>query len=154
MALLDNLKIIDEEAEATMQGLANNVPQAALNVHQVLGGGCDIDLYRQCMFEELKQSGMQVLRNVSLPLKYRELSVGRAMVADFIINDETLVLIRTVQDKNDCELELRSCLKLSGKAEGFLFNFRIKDMREGILHATVQKGAVLKPETAANEVIN
>ncbi|MCB9988544.1 MAG: GxxExxY protein [Rhodospirillales bacterium] len=117
---------------------AKHVAQAALHVYHALGGGMDVDIYRQCMAEELKQGLMAVEQDVALPLIYRDLKLDRAASADFIVSDSIVVLIRTGGDMKERELELRSLLRLSGKEEGYLFNFRVPDIRKGILHARIK----------------
>jgi len=113
-------------------------------VHGILGPGLDESLYRECFYEELKYQGVPVERDVSFAIEFRGKAMEQAFHADFVVGGGALVFV-IAEDKTDLhKLQARSLLKLSGKDEAYVVNFRVPDMRSGIVRAIVQRGNVLE----------
>lgn len=69
---------------------------AAIEVHKNLGVGLLENAYETALAYELKQRGMDVKRQVSLPLKYKEVTIENAYKIDLIIENKVIVEVKAV----------------------------------------------------------
>jgi len=148
MSLISNLKIVEQEnlsKEELEKGEAGPlIAQAAFYVHSVLGPGLQENIYRECFAEELKHQGVPFERDVVFPMEFRGHKIEHAFHADFVVGGTTIVFIIAEEKSELHNMQIRSLLKLSGMNEAFIVNFRVADMRKGLMRALVQKGNVLK----------
>lgn len=146
MSTLGNLKVVEQPkptAEELAEGEAGaKIAEAAYYVHTALGPGLDESVYKECFAEELKHLGVPFERDVVFPLTFRDRTIEQAFHADFVVGGSTIVFI-IAEEKTDLHnMQIRSLLKLSGKQEAFIVNFRVPDMRGGMTRAVVTKGNV------------
>ncbi len=156
MSTLGNLKVV-EQSKPTVEELAKGeagpkIAEAAFHVHKELGPGLDESIYRDCFFEELQYQGVPVVRDVMFPIEFRGKTIEQAFHADFIVGDKAVVFVIAEEKTELHKMQIRSLLKLSGKEEAFIVNFRVPDMRKGIIRAVVQKGNVLATNKAPESV--
>ena len=146
MSKLGSLKIVeyrpDEEAKkpAGNSGLA--VAEAAAAVHSALGGGLEAGVYIRALAAELRRRGLAVEEAVGFPARLQDTVIDKAFTADMVVAEGLIVLVRTEPRSEAHGMVLASALKVTGKAEALLVNFRVPDMRQGIMRATVKKANV------------
>ena len=115
------------------------IAEAAFYVYSMLGPGLDESVYRECFRIELEHQGIPYARDVAFPMEFRGKRIETTFKADFVIGSHALIFI-VAEDKSDLHrLQIRSLLKLSGKSEAYILNFRVDDMRHGVMRASVQK---------------
>jgi GxxExxY protein len=106
---------------------------AAMKVHSVLGPGLLESAYETCLVHELGQRGLDVKRQVALPLIYDGIKLDAGYRLDLLINDRIIVELKSVDKFLPIHTaQLLSYLKLSGLKLGYLLNFNVVHMREGI----------------------
>jgi GxxExxY protein len=102
-------------------------------VHSALGPGLLESAYEACLAHELRQGGLTVATQVSIPIAYRGVSVDVGYRADLIIDDGVIVELKAVSKLAPIhEAQLLSYLKLSGIHLGLLINFHEQHLRNGI----------------------
>ncbi len=106
----------------------NNVSKIILNacikVHKELGPGLLESAYEACLEYELKKVGLDVKRQVSLPLQYDDVFIDCAYIADMIINEKVIVEIKAVKKLDDIHMaQILSYLRISKLKLGLLVNF-------------------------------
>ena len=70
-----------------------------MKVHSALGPGFPEITYQRSLAVELKENNISFLREVSLPLYYKNVEVGKRR-ADFIIEKKVLVELKAVSELN------------------------------------------------------
>jgi GxxExxY protein len=106
---------------------------AALQVHKALGPGLLESVYEECLSYELESRGLDVERQVQVPLVYRELQFDCGFRIDLLVNDEVVVEIKAVE----CVLpihtaQLLTYLKVMENRVGLLINFNVTKIKNGI----------------------
>ncbi|MBK8502454.1 MAG: GxxExxY protein [Saprospiraceae bacterium] len=113
--------------------ISDLVLQAAFNVHKALGPGLLGCAYLDCLTYEIRQLGLDVDCRKEMPLQYGDLRVNLGYAIDMMV--ERRVLIQVSQSESFSELDMakmKTYLKLSGCKIGFLVNFNVRTLKEGI----------------------
>lgn len=117
----------------TENEISKIVFDAALKVHQALGPGLLESAYEECLFYELKKSGLLIEKQKPLPLVYEEVKLEAGYRVDIIIENKFIVEIKAVDALNDIHLaQLLTYLKLSNCKLGLLINFNVSLIKNGI----------------------
>jgi GxxExxY protein len=77
--------------------VARQVVDAALAVHRELGPGLLESVYETCLAYELRQRGLNVLRQVSLPVRYKGISLDVGLRLDLVVEDRLVVELKAVE---------------------------------------------------------
>lgn len=106
---------------------------AAIEVHRTLGPGLLESAYEECLFYELEQKGLQVERQVALPIVYKEIKLDHGYRLDLLVNNQVVVELKTVEAINDVhQAQILTYMKLGGYKLGLLLNFNVKLLKSGI----------------------
>jgi len=117
----------------TENEIGNLVYDSALKVHRLLGPGLLENAYEECLFYELKKIGLKVEKQKTLPLIYENVKLDIGYRVDLMIEQKFIVEIKAVDSLNDIHLaQLLTYLKLSNCKLGFLINFNVKLIKDGI----------------------
>ena len=72
-------------------------------------------------------------REVSIPIRYKNIDLDAGFRADFIVEDMIILELKAVQTVLPVhEAQLLTYLKVTGKKVGLLLNFNVPVMKEGI----------------------
>jgi GxxExxY protein len=113
--------------------LTERVIGAAIEVHRHLGPGLLESAYEECLFWELGQAGLKTLRQVPLPVVYKEVKLDIGYRLDLVVQDKLIVELKTVEKLLPIhEAQLLTYLKLSGMKTGLLLNFHSAVLRDGM----------------------
>jgi len=105
----------------------------ALKVHKSLGPGLLESAYEECLFYELKKSGLKVVKQKALPLIYEEVKLDIGYRVDILIENKVVIEIKSVDALNDIHLaQVLTYLKLSNCKLGMLINFNVTLIKNGI----------------------
>ncbi|TND09569.1 MAG: hypothetical protein FD123_1160 [Bacteroidetes bacterium] len=105
----------------------------AIKVHKALGPGLLESAYEECLAYEIVNFGMNMKRQIAMPLIYETVKMEIGYRADLIVEDKVIVEIKAVDALNDVHLaQVLTYLKLSGCKIGLLMNFNVKVMTNGI----------------------
>jgi GxxExxY protein len=85
----------------TENELSKIVFDCALKVHQTLGPGLLESAYEECLFYELKKTGLEIQKQKSLPLIYEEVKLDVGYRLDIIIENKLILEIKSVDALND-----------------------------------------------------
>ena len=113
--------------------LTKTIIGCAMKVHTFLGPGLLESAYEECLFYELKKSGLRVEKQKPLPLIYEEVKLDCGYRIDIIVEDKIIVEIKSVESLNDLHLaQILTYLKLSKCKYGLLMNFNVLHLKDGI----------------------
>ena len=117
----------------TENELSKIVFDCALKVHQNLGPGLLESAYEECLFYELKKTGVEVQKQKSLPLIYEEVKLDIGYRLDIIVENKLILEIKSVETLNDIHFaQLLTYLKLTDCKLGMLINFNVSLIKNGI----------------------
>lgn len=117
----------------TENELSKIVFDCALKVHQSLGLGLLESAYEECLFYELKKTGLVVEKQKALPLVYEEVRLDVGYRIDIIVENKLILEIKSVEALNDVHFaQLLTYLKLTDCKLGLLINFNVTLIKNGI----------------------
>lgn len=106
---------------------------AAFAVHKALGPGLLESVYETCLRYELSQRGIAIRCQVQLPIVYQDIELDAGLRLDLLVEDLVIVELKAVEKHNPLfEAQLLTYLKLSGLRLGFLINFNVPLLKDGI----------------------
>jgi len=106
---------------------------AAMKVHSALGPGLLESAYEACLVYELEKLSLDVKQQVPLPIVYDEVKLDIGYRLDLLVNDSVVLELKAVEKILPIHTaQLLSYLKLSGYRFGYLLNFNVVSMRDGI----------------------
>lgn len=121
--------ILAEDIDQT----AKTVVDAGFRVHSTLGPGLLESAYELCLAHELSKRGIQVQRQVTIPLVYDGTELDAGYRLDLVANDSVIIEVKSVEVLLPIhQAQLLTYLKLSRIRVGFLMNFNVKMFRDGI----------------------
>ncbi|QDU57829.1 hypothetical protein Pan181_40520 [Aeoliella mucimassa] len=113
--------------------VAKQVVQAAFNVHCELGPGLLESVYEKCMTIELTRMGLSLKRQLNLPIKFRGTTIDGGLRIDLLVSDCVIVELKSVDQLAPIhEAQLLTYLKLANVRLGFLINFNVSLIKDGI----------------------
>lgn len=113
--------------------LTYNIIGCAYNVHSDLGPGLLESTYEACLEYELIQAGLNVKRQVALPVNYKDIKLEVGYRIDLLVEDKVIIELKAVENIAPIhEAQLLTYLKLSNIKTGLLINFNVKDLKKGI----------------------
>lgn len=115
------------------ESIAKKIVDAAYAVHKALGPGLLERIYEVCFCHELEIRGLKFLRQVDLPIVYDGMTFNEGLRLDVLVEDIVICELKAVDEMNPVwEAQLLSHLKLSNKRLGFLINFNVPLIKDGI----------------------
>ncbi|MDD2996519.1 MAG: GxxExxY protein [Paludibacter sp.] len=105
----------------------------AFEVHKELGPGLLESIYEECLCEEIKNKGLKVENQVYLPLLYKGKKLNKNFRIDVLVEDAVILEIKSAIDLYSVdEAQLVSYMKLADKHLGYLLNFNVALLKDGI----------------------
>ena len=113
--------------------IGSAILSAAMTVHSALGPGLLESAYEHCLAHELERAGVRVRRQVLLPLRYREITVDAGYRIDLLLEEKVVVELKAIGTVLPVHsAQLLSYLRLGGYRLGYLLNFHVERMKDGI----------------------
>lgn len=112
--------------------LSEKIIGCAIEVHRNLGPGLLESLYEKALCYEFGQVGLRYKAQVVVPILYKGTPLGEHRI-DLIVEDSIILELKAV-DKIDpiFKAQLLSYLKITGLKLGFLLNFNVPFLKDGI----------------------
>ena len=113
--------------------LSKRIISAAIEVHRNIGSGLLESAYEECLSRELADAGIDIERQVELPLNYKGAHLNCGYRLDLVVNKLVIVELKVVRRLEPIhDAQLLTYLRLSGMKLGILLNFNVLLMRDGI----------------------
>lgn len=113
--------------------IASAIVHGAYRVHDALGPGLLEHIYEACFCHELAKSGHTVARQVGVDIAYDNVVFGGGLRLDVLVDDLVICELKAVKDPHPVfDAQILSYLKLTGKRLGFLINFNVPLIKDGI----------------------
>lgn len=110
------------------------VVDAAVTIHKDLGPGLLESVYEAVLAHALSNRGLVVQRQVPISVEYSGQRFDEGFRADIIIEGKVILELKSVETmKSVHKTQLLTYLRLSGMRLGFLLNFGVPLMKDGIV---------------------
>ncbi len=118
----------------TVNELTYEIRGAIFDVYNELGPGLLESVYEEALVFELKERGLEVERQVEVPILYKGNELKTPLRLDLLIENTIIVELKSVEDmKPVFAKQLLTYLRLLDKRVGLLVNFSANNIREGII---------------------
>jgi GxxExxY protein len=118
----------------TEEGLGRAVIAAAMKVHSAVGPGLLESAYETCLIYELEKQRIGVHSQVSIPIRYEELTIENGYRLDLLVGGLVVIELKAIPAILPVHRgQLLSYLKLGGFKLGYLLNFNVAHMRDGVV---------------------
>lgn len=113
--------------------IAKKIVDAAYCIHKKLGPGLLEKVYEVCFCHELEKRSLLYKRQVDIPIVYDGITFDEGLRLDVLVENLVICELKAVDNMNPVwEAQMLSHLKLTGKRLGFLINFNVKYIKQGI----------------------
>lgn len=113
--------------------LSNTIIGCAIEVHKTLGPGLLESTYQQCLAHELKLNGVSFKLELPLPVEYKGIYIECGYRIDMLVENEIILELKSVEElKGIHEAQLLTYMKLAGMKQGFLINFNVRLLKDGL----------------------
>ncbi len=116
------------------EDIGHAVIGAAMKVHSAVGPGLLESAYEMCLIYELEKQRIGVQSQISIPIRYEELTIENGYRIDLLVGGLVVVELKAVPAILPVHRgQLLGYLKLGGFRLGLLLNFNVAHMRDGIV---------------------
>jgi hypothetical protein len=115
------------------ENLTGKILGCAYTVHSELGPGLFEKVYEECLFYELTENGLFVEKQAELSVEYKGIEIDSGYRIDLLVENKVIIELKAVKELLDIHTaQLLTYMKLSDTEIGFLMNFNVKSLRDGI----------------------
>ena len=124
----------------TENEIARVVVEAAIEVHRTLGGpGLLESVYEEALVYELKLRGLQVERQVAVPIVYKGCRLTSGLRLDLVVKGKVIVECKATRDDNPVfQAQALTYLRLMNLKLALVINFGKRLVKDGI-HRVVNR---------------
>ena len=116
-----------------VEAIGKKILDAAYTVHTALGPGLLESVYEACLAYELQKQNLKVETQAVVPVKYQDVYVETGLRLDVWVEKSVIVELKAVESMPPlCDAQLLTYLKITGCRLGFLINFNVKHLKDGI----------------------
>lgn len=113
--------------------IAKLIVDSAFTVHKTLGAGLLESVYETCLCHELEKRGLKYKRQVIVPLVYDGIKFSEGFRLDVLVEERIICELKSVEKMEKVHLsQVLTYLKLTGNRLGFLINFNVSLIKNGI----------------------
>jgi GxxExxY protein len=124
---------MDSKLSEREEYLGKEIVDCAYKVHKELGPGLLEKIYEICFCYELERKGIPYVRQIDLPVKYKGLNFNEGLRLDVFVDDLVICELKAQEQLNKLwQSQIISHLKLTDKRLGYLINFNVSLIKEGI----------------------
>ncbi len=126
------------DKSAGVEEVGRQILAAAIRVHSALGPGLLEGAYETCLASDLTRSGLMVERQTTLPLEYEGQRIEVGYRVDLLVEGLVVVEVKAVEKLVPIHLaQVVTYLRLGKFSLGYLLNFNVLHMRQGIKRIVV-----------------
>jgi GxxExxY protein len=115
------------------ENIGKAVVSAAYKVHKALGPGLLEKVYEVCFAHVLTKEGFYVQRQIDIPIVFDDIIFEEGLRLDVMVNHLVICELKALETVNPVwEAQVLSHLTLTGKRLGYLINFNVPLIKDGI----------------------
>ena len=106
----------------------------AIEVHRELGPGLIESVYEEALCHELNLLGLSVVRQQSLPIRYKGINLATPLRLDLLVASKVIVDVKSKTDILPIDKQkMRTYLKLVDCHLGLIINFNVERLIDGVM---------------------
>ena len=123
--------------------LTGIVVDLCIKIHSKIGPGCFERVYEEILYYELTKLGIEVKRQLLLPIEYEELHIEKAYKLDLLVEEKLILELKALHPLPTVSFDqIRTHLSLLNLKYGMLLNFKVSLMKDGIHRVFNNRGRV------------
>jgi GxxExxY protein len=116
-----------------IEAVFRKVLDCSFKIHTALGPGLLESVYVECLYHELKKSGLIVEKQKPLPLVYEKVRLEAGYRIDLLVEEKIVVEIKSIDAVVDIHMaQILTYMRLSECRLGLLVNFNVVHLKDGI----------------------
>ena len=113
--------------------IGREIYDIAFKLHRSLGLGLLESIYEKCFCYELERRGVFYQRQANVPIVYEGLRIEDGLRVDILVAKSVIIELKAQENYHSVwEAQLLSYLKLTGLRLGYLINFHVPLIKDGI----------------------
>ena len=113
--------------------LASQVVDIAVKIHKDLGPGLLESVYEKCFCHELSKRNIDFECQMTIPIVYDSLVIEKGLRLDLLVGNSLIIELKAQEINHPVwSAQVLSYLKLTGRRIGFIINFHVPLMKDGI----------------------
>ena len=122
-----------EPISDSLESIGKEIVDAAFSVHKNLGPGLLEKVYEIAFCHEIRKRGLKCQRQLTFPIIYDGITFEEALRLDVLVEGQVVCELKAVDLVNPVwEAQVLSHLKLTGNRLGYLINFHVPLIKNGI----------------------
>ena len=114
--------------------IGTEIIAASMRAHSVLGPGMLESTYETCLAHELSKRALRARKQIAMPPRCDDLIIEDAYRIDLLVNDLVVIEVKSVEVVHPVHRgQVLSYLRMGGYRLGYLLNFNVAHMRDGIV---------------------
>ena len=128
---VENFKFMKTKRE--LEQIATEIVDAIFQVHKEIGPGLLESVYELSLLQEFHLRNIKAKSQVSIPLLYKGVKLSKDFKIDILVDEEIIIELKAVEVLLPVhKAQIISYLKLADKRIGFLVNFNVPLIKQGI----------------------
>jgi GxxExxY protein len=120
-------------SEIEYEKIGRKIVHAAFEVHRELGPGLLESVYEICLVEELRNLHLEVQRQILLPVVFKGKVLNKEFCIDILVENSIVIELKAVEVLLPVhEVQLLTYMKLADIKLGYLINFNVPLIKQGI----------------------
>ena len=133
MQILGQNLFMIHELTAITEKLATEIVDIAIKIHKKLGPGLLESVYEKCFCYELQKRGIPFVKQKNVEIIYEDLIIDDGLRIDVLVGEQIVIELKAQEIPHEIwNAQVLSYLKLTNKELGFLINFHVRLMKNGI----------------------
>ncbi len=117
----------------TFSEISHRIIGCAIEVHKLLGPGLLESAYQKCLAHELSLNSINFQTEVPLPIEYKGVKLDCGYRMDIVVENTVILELKSVASLIPIhEAQILSYMKLANYKQGFLINFNVQLLKQGL----------------------
>ena|SRR5450432_2552999 len=113
--------------------LTGQIVGIAIDIHKKTGPGLQAGVYEKCFCHEMEKRNIPFVRDKIFKIMYEGLTIDEGVKINILADDLIIIEIKAQENFQPVwEAQLLGYLKLTGKRLGYILNFHVPLMKDGI----------------------
>jgi GxxExxY protein len=126
--------------------LTQAIMDSLFQVHSTMGPGLIESLYEECLCWELTERGIAYERQKNVPLTYKNHQLGNGLKLDILAENKVIIELKSCESILPVhKAQIISYLRLTGMPLGFLVNFNVPLIKNGVQRFVNQHNSSASP---------
>lgn len=113
--------------------ISKEIVDSCITVHRIMGPGLLESVYEMCLMKEFELRNIKAYNQVTIPLVYKNFELSKEFKIDILVENEIILELKSAEIMIPVfDAQLLSYLRLTDKRLGFLINFNVPLIKNGI----------------------